>query len=85
MKYQYKLAAIIFTFFTLVTLYVRYEVSVYEWFCNNEDNGAACFVAANLFDEHKMTSYRDEYLNKSCKLKYSLAYDKIKVLEPPKR
>ena len=85
MKYQYKLAAIIFTFFSLTILYIRYEVHVYEWFCNNESNGAACFVASNLFEEHKMLTYRDEYLNKSCELKYSLACEKIKELGPQKQ
>ncbi|WP_127714757.1 hypothetical protein [Halobacteriovorax sp. HLS] len=85
MKYQYKLALIIFSFFTLSLLYVRYEISIYEWFCENEGNGAACFVASNLYNEHQMKTLANEYLQKSCKLKYSLACEKIKGPEPQKQ
>ncbi|OUR96409.1 hypothetical protein A9Q84_08640 [Halobacteriovorax marinus] len=77
MKFQYKLATIVFTIFTLVVLYVRFETALYSWFCDNEDNGAACFVASNLYIEGSDQDTADRYLKKSCKLKYSLACEKL--------
>jgi len=81
-KLQYKLATIIFSIFIVVLLYVRFETELYSWFCNNEENGAACFVASNLYIESELFAEGEAYLEKSCKLKYSLACEK---LESPRK
>jgi hypothetical protein len=58
-------------------LYIRFETGLYSWFCNNEENGAACYVAFNLYNESKEYSKADSFLEKSCKLKYALACEKL--------
>ena len=77
MKYQYKMATIVFVIFMATVLYTRYELELYTWFCENEENGAACYVTYNLLTEEKSPERAQSYLKKSCKLKYELACEKV--------
>lgn len=77
MKYQYKMATGIFIIFMLTVLYTRYELELYTWFCENEENGAACFVTHTIHLEDKSPETANRYLKKSCKLEYDIACNKL--------
>ncbi|GEM_PF-4297247 len=77
MKYHYKMAAGIFIIFMITVLYTRYELELYTWFCENEENGAACFVAHNLYLKEKSPETAKRYLKMSCKLDYEIACDLV--------
>ncbi|ATH08768.1 hypothetical protein BIY24_12665 [Halobacteriovorax marinus] len=77
MKYQYKMATVVFTIFLVALLYNRYELEVYTWFCENEENGAACYVTHKLHQGDKSPEAAKRYLDRSCKLKYEMACDEL--------
>lgn len=77
MKYHYKMATIVFILFMGTVLYVRYELELYTWFCENEDNGAACFIVHNLQMEDRSPVAAKKFLKKSCKLKYEMACERL--------
>ncbi len=78
------MAAFVFIIFMATVLYTRYELEVYSWFCDNEENGAACFVAHKLHSIDKSPDEAQRYLKKSCKLKYELACEEVNKIILPK-
>ena len=62
-------------FLAILSLYFLhriYEVDIYKWFCNNEENKAACMVAGLNYKDRGDQDLADHYLQKSCELGYSL-------------
>ncbi len=65
----------LFLFLGVLSLYFLhriYEVDIYKWFCNNEENKAACMVAGMNYIEIGNQELADHYLQKSCELGYIL-------------
>ncbi|MBG08786.1 MAG: hypothetical protein CME68_08510 [Halobacteriovoraceae bacterium] len=65
----------LFFFLAMLSLYFLhriYEVDIYKWFCNNEENKAACMVAGLNYKDRGDQDLADHYLQKSCELGYSL-------------
>lgn len=84
MKYQYKLATFVFILFMGTVLYIRYELELYTWFCENESNGAACYITSKMYQENKSPMAAEKYLEKSCKLKYEMACEIVNKKQLPK-
>ena len=62
-------------FLAIISLYFLhriYEVDIYKWLCNNEENKAACMVAGMNYKEKGDQELADHYLQKSCELGYTL-------------
>ncbi len=65
----------LFIFLAIISLYFLhriYEVDIYKWLCNNEENKAACMVAGMNYKEKGDQELADHYLQKSCELGYTL-------------
>jgi len=59
--------------FSLYLLHRIYEIDIYKWLCNNEENKAACMVTGMNYVERGDQKLGDDYLKKSCELGYILA------------
>jgi len=65
----------LFIFLSILSLYFLhriYELDIYKWLCNNEENKAACMVAGMNYKEMGEQELADQYLQKSCDLGYIL-------------
>ena len=63
---------ILLSILSLYFLHRIYELDIYKWLCNNEENKAACMVAGMNYKERGEQELADQYLQKSCDLGYIL-------------
>lgn len=71
-KHLQKIFYIAFVVIFISIFYNLYELDLYVWSCDSEENTGSCLLASRLYDKADNSSMTEKYLRKSCTGEYGL-------------
>ena len=71
-RYLQKWGYVAFVLVFFAICFKLYELDVYVWSCDSEENTGSCLLASRLYSENDNRTMGEKYLRKSCDGKYPL-------------